>query len=85
LIVDLERQRRPVLLVAHQAIIRVLYSYLMGRPQEECPHVPIPLHTLIELTPTAYGYEERRIDLEPHLPDQSDAPLSMMPGPVVPR
>jgi broad specificity phosphatase PhoE/predicted kinase len=85
LIVDLERQRRPVLLVAHQAIIRVLYSYLMGRPQEECPHVPIPLHTLIELTPTAYGYEERRIDLEPHLPDQSDAPLSMLPGPVVPR
>lgn len=82
LIVDLERQRRPVLLVAHQAIIRVLYCYLMGRPQEECPHVPIPLHTVIELTPTAYGYEERRIQLEPNLPDQSDAPLSISPPPV---
>lgn len=82
LIVDLERQRRPVLLIAHQAIIRVLYCYLMGRPQEECPHVPIPLHTLVELSPTAYGYDERRIDLEPHLPDTSDAPLSLRPPPV---
>lgn len=83
LIVDLERQRRPVLLIAHQAIIRVLYCYLMGRPQEECPHVPIPLHTLVELSPTAYGYDERRIDLEPHLPDTSDAPMSLIPPPVL--
>ena len=48
-IVDLERQRQPILVVAHQAIIRALYGYLTGRPQEECPHVPIPLHTLVEL------------------------------------
>ncbi len=78
-IVDLERQRQPILVVAHQAIIRALYGYLTGRPQEECPHVPIPLHTLVELTPTAYGYEEHRVELEPSLPDRSDAPLSMGP------
>ncbi|MBK7584600.1 MAG: histidine phosphatase family protein [Myxococcales bacterium] len=80
-IVDIERQRQPILLVGHQAIIRALYGYLTGRPQEECPHVPIPLHTLIELTPTAYGYEEHRVELEPDLPDRSDAPLSMGPWP----
>jgi broad specificity phosphatase PhoE/predicted kinase len=80
-IVDLERQRHPVLVIGHQAIIRALYGYLTGRPQDECPHVPIPLHTVIELTPTAYGYEERRTDLEPHLPDMSDAPWSVGPWP----
>jgi len=79
IIVDLERQRQPILVVAHQAIIRALYGYLTGRPQEECPHVPIPLHTIVELTPTAYGYEEHRVELEPSLPDRSDAPLSMGP------
>jgi 6-phosphofructo-2-kinase / fructose-2,6-biphosphatase 3 len=78
-IVDLERQRHPVLVIGHQAIVRALYGYLTGRPQEECPYLPIPLHTVIELTPTAYGYEERRTDLEPHLPDRSDAPLSLAP------
>jgi broad specificity phosphatase PhoE len=68
-------------LIAHQAIIRALYGYLSGRPQEECPHVPVPLHTVIELTPTAYGYEERRTGLEPLLPDRSDAPFSVAPRP----
>ncbi len=78
-IVDLERQRGPVLVIGHQAIVRALYGYLSGRPQEECPFVPIPLHTVIELTSTAYGWEEHRVDLEPHLPDRSDAPLSIGP------
>jgi 6-phosphofructo-2-kinase / fructose-2,6-biphosphatase 3 len=82
MIVDLERQRNPVLVIAHQAIVRALYGYLTGLPQEECPFVPIPLHTLIELTPTAYGYEERRINLEPVLPERLDGPLSVGPFPV---
>ncbi len=66
-IVELERQRSPVLMIAHQAVIRALYGYLMGRPQDECPYLPVPLHTVIALTPTAYGYEERRYQLEPHI------------------
>ena len=39
----------------------------MGRPQEDTPHVPVPLHTLIELAPTAYGYEEKRFELAPYI------------------
>ncbi len=78
-IVDLERQRHPVVVIAHQAIVRALYGYLTGRPQEECPYVPVPLHTVIELTPTAYGYEEHRTALDPTLPERADAPLSVGP------
>jgi broad specificity phosphatase PhoE len=63
-IVELERQRDPVLVIAHQGVVRALYGYLMGKPQDECPHVPVPLHTVIELTPTAYGYEERKFPLD---------------------
>lgn len=59
-IVELERQREPVLLIGHQAVLRALYGYLMGKPQEECPYLEIPLHTVIELKPTEYGYEETR-------------------------
>jgi broad specificity phosphatase PhoE/predicted kinase len=62
-IVELERQRAPVLVIAHQAVLRALYVYLTGRPQAECPHASIPLHTVIELQPTAYGYEETRFEL----------------------
>jgi len=62
-IVELERQRDPVLVIAHQAVLRALYGYLMGRPQDECPHLAIPLETLIQLTPTEYGYDETRLAL----------------------
>ncbi len=67
IIVELERQKAPLLVISHQGIIRGLYGYLIGRPQEECPHIQIPLHTLIEMTPTAYGYEERRVKLGPEV------------------
>ncbi|HMJ10413.1 MAG TPA: 6-phosphofructo-2-kinase/fructose-2,6-bisphosphatase [Polyangiaceae bacterium] len=66
-IVELERQRVPVLVIGHQAVVRSLYGYLMGRPQDECPYLPVPLHTVIALTPNAYGYEERRYALEPQV------------------
>ena len=62
-IIELERQRRPVLVIAHQAILRAIYGYFMDRPPEEIPYIEIPLHTVIQLTPTAYGCEEKRFPL----------------------
>ncbi len=59
-LLELERQRRPVLVVAHNAVIRGLYAYFADEPAERVPHLDVPLHTLIELTPRAYGAEERR-------------------------
>ena len=66
-IIELERQRTPVLVVAHQAILRALYGYLTGHPREEVPHIEIPMHTVIALTPRAYGCDEERHLLGPAL------------------
>lgn len=57
---ELERLREPVVIVAHQAILRVLYSYFMGLPREECINVSIPLNTMIKITPTSNGCQEER-------------------------
>ncbi len=62
-IVELESLRSPVLVVAHRAVLRALYGYLMGKPQDECPYLNVPLHTLIQLTPTETGYDEERFPL----------------------
>jgi broad specificity phosphatase PhoE len=59
-IIELQRQDGPILIVSHQATLRCLYSYISGKSPEECPHLPIPLHTVIQLTPKAYGCEEVR-------------------------
>jgi broad specificity phosphatase PhoE/predicted kinase len=65
MIIHLERQRSPVLLIGHQAVLRALYAYLMDQPPQECARLEIPLHTVIELTPTAYGCKEERHSLPP--------------------
>jgi broad specificity phosphatase PhoE/predicted kinase len=64
-IFELEREQAPVLVIGHQAVLRALYAYVMDRPPQECPFVSIPLHTVLDLEPTAYGSEERRLELPP--------------------
>jgi len=63
LILELERQQNPVLVVAHNAVIRVLFGYLADNEREEVPHIDVPLHTVIGLTPRAYGCEVTKTEL----------------------
>lgn len=62
-IIELMRQKGPVLVISHQATLRVLYAYLADIAPEACPKLAMPLHTLIQLTPKAYGVEEVRHEL----------------------
>jgi broad specificity phosphatase PhoE len=64
-ILEIERERAPLLIIGHQAVLRALYAYMMDEPPDACPRIPVPLHTLIKLTPTAYGCEEERVPLPP--------------------
>lgn len=40
-----------------------MYAYFLALPQEELPYIKIPLHTLIKITPMAYGCHEERYPL----------------------
>jgi len=62
-IINLERKRRPLVIIAHQAVLRALYAYIADQTPDACPHLEIPLHTVIEITPKAYGCEEQRFPL----------------------
>ncbi len=73
-IFELERERRPLLVIGHQAVLRALHAYLMDTPPEACPRISIPLHTVIELTPSAYGYDEQRVVLTQAADRSSFAP-----------
>jgi len=64
-ILEMERSREPILIVGHQAVLRIIYAYWMGCPKEEAPHVSMPLNTIIKLVPQTYGCgEERQLLLE---------------------
>jgi len=64
-IIELERQRVSVIVIAHQAVLRALYAYFADREPDECPFLEMPLHTVIELEPKAYGCAERRFEVGP--------------------
>lgn len=62
-----------------QAILRCLYAYFLSLPQQELPYIKIPLHTLIKITPMAYGCHEERYPLpiaavDTHRPKPSRGP-----------
>jgi 6-phosphofructo-2-kinase/fructose-2,6-biphosphatase 2 len=72
IIMELERQEN-ILIIGHQAVLRAickkLYSrstsitrsidaYFFNLPQSQMPYIHIPLHTVIQLTPKAYGCDE---------------------------
>lgn len=60
IIMELERSEN-ILIVTHQAVLRCIYAYFMGSPQDKSPWMEVPLHTLIKLTPRAYKTEEERM------------------------
>jgi broad specificity phosphatase PhoE len=48
-----------VVLIGHQAVLRCILAYFLEKPLIELPYVKVPLHTIMKLTPVAYGCEVR--------------------------
>uniref|UniRef100_A0A673MS25 6-phosphofructo-2-kinase/fructose-2,6-bisphosphatase-like n=1 Tax=Sinocyclocheilus rhinocerous TaxID=307959 RepID=A0A673MS25_9TELE len=53
-IMELERQEN-VLVICHQAVMRCLLAYFLDKSADDLPHLKCPLHTVLKLTPLAYG------------------------------
>lgn len=62
-IMELERQHN-VLVICHQAVARCLLAYFLDHNSEELPYLRVPLHTVIKLTPVAYGCRVEKFDLK---------------------
>uniref|UniRef100_A0A8C6VYA0 6-phosphofructo-2-kinase/fructose-2,6-bisphosphatase 2 n=1 Tax=Nothobranchius furzeri TaxID=105023 RepID=A0A8C6VYA0_NOTFU len=53
-IMELERQGN-VLVICHQAVMRCLLAYFLDKGADDLPYMKCPLHTVLKLTPVAYG------------------------------
>eukprot|EP00981_Chlorochromonas_danica_P003478 scaffold655_cov211-Ochromonas_danica.AAC.1 len=60
IIIEMERHQEPLLIVSHQGILRIIYAFYMGLSRAEAPYVSIPLNTVVQLGPAAYGCFEQR-------------------------
>jgi len=61
-IMELERQE-SVLVVCHQAVMRCILAYFLDKTSNELPYLKVPLHTVIKLSPQAYGCHIENIPL----------------------
>jgi len=64
IIFAIEKSKEPVIIVAHQAIIRCLYAYFCKFDIEDVPHLSVNLHTVIKLVPENYQVHEYKYNLE---------------------
>ncbi|NXI18296.1 F262 bisphosphatase, partial [Irena cyanogastra] len=62
-IMELERQGN-VLVISHQAVMRCLLAYFLDKSADELPYLRCPLHTILKLTPVAYGCKVETITLD---------------------
>jgi broad specificity phosphatase PhoE len=61
-IMELERQPN-VLVISDQAVTRCLLAYFMDIEADDLPYLNVPLHTVVKLTPVAYGCKIEKIPL----------------------
>jgi len=68
IIIELERQRRSVLVISHLAVSRCLYGYFTGSPMEDLPNLSVDVHTIVELQPGPFGCKVQASCLDPDGP-----------------
>ncbi|KAM3957124.1 6-phosphofructo-2-kinase/fructose-2,6-biphosphatase isoform 3-T3 [Aphomia sociella] len=81
-IMELERQGN-VLVVSHQAVMRCLLAYFLDKSAEELPYLHVPLHSVIKLTPVAYGCREEHIALSVAAVDTHRPKPCVIPAPPI--
>ncbi|XP_015198252.1 6-phosphofructo-2-kinase/fructose-2,6-bisphosphatase-like isoform X1 [Lepisosteus oculatus] len=80
-IMELERQEN-VLVICHQAVMRCLLAYFLDKSAEELPYLRCPLHTVLKLTPVAYGCKVESIFLNIEAVNtHRDKPVKQVPCP----
>jgi broad specificity phosphatase PhoE len=55
IVVDLEQQVIPTLVVSHVSVLQMLIAYFRNSPVEEAMKIEVPLHTVLKFTPARGG------------------------------
>jgi hypothetical protein len=55
IVIEIEQQLAPVVVVSHISVIQVLLAYFRQTPVDDCTKIEVPMHTVIELRPLLGG------------------------------
>lgn len=77
-VVDIEQQVGPVLVVSHVSVLQVLVAYFRNTPVENCTSIALPLNTVLKFTPAkGGGWQESQFRIQ-NSPTNSHCNLSSM-------
>lgn len=62
-VLQLGSYKKPILIVAHNAILKVLLGYFQEISHEKIPHIDVNLHEVIKLTPNSKNYNIEKIKI----------------------
>ena len=62
-ILEVNRLDKPILIISHNAVIRVIFSYYLCYKHDEIPHLNIPLHTLFCIENEDYFYKKSEVTI----------------------
>lgn len=57
-ILELEREKEDLLIIAHESALRVLYGYLMACSTQDIPGLKFPRNEIIEVSLGRWGLVE---------------------------
>ena len=77
-VVDIEQQVGPVLVVSHVSVLQVLVAYFRNTPVENCTSIAIPLNTMMKFTPAKGGGWQESQHCVLHTPNNSTSDLNSM-------
>jgi len=67
LVLEIERTRRPVVVISHLSTLQALYAYFKAVPVHLAPTLKVKRHSLIILHPHIYGWKETNIDIDNYI------------------
>ncbi|BFZ55105.1 hypothetical protein PYCC9005_002144 [Savitreella phatthalungensis] len=63
-ILEIEREKSDLLIIAHESVLRVIYAYFVGVPSLDIPDLKIPRHEFIEIVPESYNCRTASVRIE---------------------
>jgi 6-phosphofructo-2-kinase/fructose-2,6-biphosphatase 2 len=69
-------------------VLRAILGYFLGTPLDQLPYMRVPLHTLVQLTPRAYGcdvacHAVKIPSVDTHRPSRFIDKVYELPPPII--
>lgn len=62
-ILEIERERNDLIIVAHESILKILYGYFMGIPARAIPDLKMPRNVIFEVRPSSYNCVDHELTI----------------------